>query len=84
MKTLLTPTEAAAALRVSRTTVFALLRDGRIASIQIGRLRRIPTEAIEGFVAELRRETCDHTWPGNLSADAACDQCGLAYSEYAA
>jgi hypothetical protein len=25
---------------------------------------------------------CQHTWPAELDADAACDRCGLAYDEY--
>jgi excisionase family DNA binding protein len=48
---LLTPLEAAAVLRVSRTRLFALMRSRQIRSITLGRIRRIPIEAVHEFVA---------------------------------
>jgi excisionase family DNA binding protein len=47
---LLTPEEAARALAISRTVVFALLANGELRSIKIGRTRRVPVEALGEFV----------------------------------
>ena len=52
-KVLLTPTEAAQALGVGRTTLYELLKTGALASVCIGSCRRIPTTAVEAFVADL-------------------------------
>lgn len=46
--------EAAERLGVGRTLVYALVRSGDIESIAIGRLRRIPCDALDDFVARLR------------------------------
>lgn len=50
---LLTPAEAAAALGVSRSTVYALLTAGSLASVRIGRARRIPQAAVDAYIAAL-------------------------------
>ncbi len=47
---LLTVEEAADVLRIGRTSMFALVKDGTIRSVRIGRLRRIPSESIVQFV----------------------------------
>jgi excisionase family DNA binding protein len=52
-KLLLTVQEAAAALSVGRTTVYEALASGRLASVKVGRSRRIPMAALEVFVASL-------------------------------
>lgn len=52
-KLLLTPAEAAEVLSVSRSTIDTLLREGELASVQIGGLRRVPATALIGFVARL-------------------------------
>ena len=56
VRLLLTPTEAAEQLAVSRTKVYELMAAGILRSIQIGRLRRVPVEALHEFieVGELR------------------------------
>lgn len=54
---LVTPLEAATALGVSRTRVFALLASGAIESVRVGRSRRITVSALEDFVAALRDES---------------------------
>ncbi|MFI5955543.1 helix-turn-helix domain-containing protein [Cryptosporangium sp. NPDC051539] len=46
--------EAAAALRVSRTTIYELLDARALESVHIGRARRIPTEALLAYVDSLR------------------------------
>jgi excisionase family DNA binding protein len=50
---LLTVEEAARRLSLGRTTVYALLRDGQIRSVRVGRLRRIPAEALDTYTARL-------------------------------
>ena len=50
---LLTAEETAQALRISRTSVYELIRTGQLASVRIGRRRRIPVAAVEQYVAGL-------------------------------
>ena len=50
-KLLLTPQEAADALSINRTTLYALLMRGEIRSILIGRARRIPVQVLEEWIA---------------------------------
>lgn len=52
---LLTVEEAAEVLAVGRTTVFHLIRSGELATVRIGRLRRIPMEALQDFTRGLQR-----------------------------
>jgi excisionase family DNA binding protein len=52
---LLTVEEAARRLRIGRTTAYALIADGDLESVPVGRLRRVPTEALTEYVAKLRR-----------------------------
>ncbi|MBA2308442.1 MAG: helix-turn-helix domain-containing protein [Pseudonocardiales bacterium] len=51
---LLTVEEAAQVLAVGRTTVFHLIRTGQLATVQIGRLRRVPMDALHAFARELQ------------------------------
>ncbi len=51
---LLTTTEAADLLGVSRTTVYELLNTGQLESVRIGRARRIPRAALVAYVDRLR------------------------------
>ncbi len=53
---LLKPEEAARYLAIGRTQLFALLADGSLESVQIGRLRRIPFAACARYVEGLRTE----------------------------
>lgn len=52
-RVLLTVEETAEQLGVGRTLVYKLIRNGEIASIQIGRLRRIPLSAIHEYARGL-------------------------------
>ncbi|MFJ9790800.1 helix-turn-helix domain-containing protein [Streptomyces globosus] len=47
---LLTVPEAMARLRISRSAFYDLLRTRRLASLTIGRARRIPTRALNNYV----------------------------------
>ena len=53
---LLTPVEAARRLSLARSTLYELVLTGQIASIKIGRSRRIPLDALTDFIDRLRRE----------------------------
>ncbi|MER5465969.1 excisionase family DNA-binding protein [Streptomyces sp. NPDC002668] len=52
---LLTVEEAARRLRIGRTTCFKLVSSGQIESVTVGRLRRVPPDALPAYVAKLRR-----------------------------
>jgi excisionase family DNA binding protein len=52
-KLLLTPEEAAEMLSIGRSKLYELLATGELASIRLGGCRRVPTEAIRQFVAQL-------------------------------
>ena len=51
---LLTVEQAARLLGVGRTTMFALIRDGDLATVQIGRLRRIRPADLAAYVDQLQ------------------------------
>lgn len=57
-KVLLTVEEAAARLNLGRTSVFALIKNGQIASVRIGRARRIPAREVEAYAERLVTEQC--------------------------
>ena len=51
---LLTVQEAARVLRIGRTLMYSLVMSGEVESVPIGRLRRIPAECLNEYVARLR------------------------------
>lgn len=53
---LMTPEEAAEALRVGRAKVYDLMRTGALRSVKIGGSRRVPRTALEAYVAALLGE----------------------------
>lgn len=55
-KLVFTPEEVAERLKCGRTTVYALLASGKLASVRIGRLRRIPTAALDQYIQRLLEE----------------------------
>ncbi len=65
----LTVEEAAERLGVGRTLLYALVRSGDIESIAIGRLRRIPLDALDEFVGRLVRS------PETMTRPTATDGC---------
>lgn len=48
----LTVEEAARRLSIGRTTMYALIRAGAIQTVPIGRLRRVPVQAISDYLAD--------------------------------
>jgi excisionase family DNA binding protein len=54
---LLTVEEAGRRLGIGRTTAYALVGSGDIESVPIGRLRRVPVDALVEYVARLRSAT---------------------------
>jgi excisionase family DNA binding protein len=55
----LTVEAAAERLGIGRTLMYALVKSGAIESVCIGRLRRIPADALETFVQSLRASNND-------------------------
>lgn len=53
---LLTIDEAARQLGVGRSTMYGLVLDGAVESVRIGRLRRIPAQALPEYLERLRGE----------------------------
>jgi excisionase family DNA binding protein len=49
---LLTPEEAARALRLGRTTIYALMRANELPSVRVGAARRIPRAALDAWIAD--------------------------------
>lgn len=54
---LLTVSQAADRLELGRSLVYELVMRGEIASIKVGRARRIPAAALDQFVAERLAES---------------------------
>ncbi|MCX4725434.1 excisionase family DNA-binding protein [Streptomyces sp. NBC_01306] len=48
----LTVEEATRRLGVGRTTMYALIASGEVGSVLIGRLRRVPVEALDTYLAD--------------------------------
>ncbi|MGH3889170.1 MAG: excisionase family DNA-binding protein [Pseudonocardiaceae bacterium] len=55
-RTLLTVEAAATQLSIGRTTMYALIRSGHITTIRIGRLRRVPADALTTYTTRLIAE----------------------------
>lgn len=54
LRVLFTVEEAARALGIGRTRMFELIQHGDVETVLIGRLRRIPVDALDAFVSRLR------------------------------
>lgn len=59
LRLLLTVEEAADALHIGRSKVFDLIRCGELDSVKIGRLRRVPADAVHAFMVRLL--TCEES-----------------------
>jgi excisionase family DNA binding protein len=55
-KLLLSPEQGAELLGVGRSQMFELIARGEVESIKIGRLRKIPRDAIDSYITRLRAE----------------------------
>ena len=55
VRLVLTVEEAAECLGIGRTLMYALITTGEVESVHIGRLRRVPADALERYVSTLRR-----------------------------
>ncbi len=51
---LLTVEAAAAQLSIGRTTMYTLIKTHAIESVQVGRLRRVPADALSRYLERLR------------------------------
>lgn len=58
---LLTPEQAARSLGIGRTAVYALIREGQLPSVKLGRSRRVPYTALVSFVDRLQAIALDPT-----------------------
>jgi excisionase family DNA binding protein len=56
LRLILTIEEAAERLGIGRTLMYALVSAGEVESVRIGRLRRIPADALTTYVQGLRGE----------------------------
>lgn len=54
VRLLLTVEEAADRLGIGRTLMYALVKNGEVESVHIGRLRRIPADALARYLEQLR------------------------------
>jgi excisionase family DNA binding protein len=55
-RALLKVEEAAERLAISRTMMFSYIKSGAVESIKVGRLRRIPADAIDAYIKRLSSE----------------------------
>jgi excisionase family DNA binding protein len=56
-KLLLRPEEAAEVLSIGRSRLYELIGRGELASVRIGRSRRVPARDLVRYVEQLREET---------------------------
>jgi len=59
---LLTVSEAAARLRIGRTTMYELISTGAVESVTVGRLRRVRPVDLEIYVARLQSAPIVRSW----------------------
>lgn len=57
----LTVEQAAKRLNIGRTLMYALVSNGEVESVLIGRLRRIPLDALTRYVARLSGNSTSHS-----------------------
>jgi excisionase family DNA binding protein len=63
---LLTQAEAAAVLRVHRTTIWRLVRDGHLDRVSVGRRSLITRASIERFVNQQLTQPPADRWPAEV------------------
>ena len=57
---LLTPSEAAKALSISRSKLYELIDQGRLSTVRIDTSRRISTQTLVEFIEHLHRQDARH------------------------
>ena len=67
MKLLLKPEEAAEALGVGRSKLYALLAAGQIPCIRVGGMARVPADALRQWIA-------DHTIPDGRAGETCSER----------
>lgn len=55
----LTIEEAAERLCIGRTLMYSLVKAGAVETVRIGRLRRVPADALDAFLQQLRHHDAD-------------------------
>jgi excisionase family DNA binding protein len=58
-RVLLTAEEVAEALHIGRCTVYDLIRTGQLQSFKIGKLRRIPVDAVHDYTRRMLDDSDD-------------------------
>ena len=58
-KLLLTPTEAAQVLSISRSKLYELIGQGRLATVRIDASRRVPAQALLEFIQHLQHQDAE-------------------------
>jgi excisionase family DNA binding protein len=56
----MTMEDAAERLCIGRTLMYSLVKAGAIESVRIGRLRRVPAEALDAFIRQLQHRNADN------------------------
>jgi excisionase family DNA binding protein len=59
-KLLLTPSEAADVLSISRSKLYELIGQGRVSTVTIDTSRRVPAHALVEFMQRLQEQDADH------------------------
>jgi excisionase family DNA binding protein len=62
-RVLLSAEQAAKILGIGRTNMFALIKRGEIDSVKVGRLRRVPEDAIDAYAERLMSDQDPTTTP---------------------
>ena len=70
-KLLYKPEEAAKALGIGRSKIYALMATGQLESVLVGGSRRIPLEALHAFIEQLRASPSEEAGTIETSPDAA-------------
>jgi excisionase family DNA binding protein len=74
MDDLLTTTELQDLLKLDRTTVYRMLKDGRLRGVKVGQQWRFPRQAIDGLLSEPPRPQSQPTSPVAFSLPIHCVQ----------
>ncbi len=57
---LLTPSEAAKALSISRSKLYELIDQGRLSTVRIDTSRRVSTQTLVEFIEHLHKQDAEH------------------------